>query len=226
MTRIDIINTLIKKYGYENYLEIGVRLNSDCFNNISVKNKTSVDPGYETPYEEYDYRMESDSFFNSLQNGETKFPIDMKWDIIFIDGLHTAEQVEKDVINSLEHLSVGGTIVMHDCSPTRELLACEEYQNPSRKIMLWDGSNWIEENCWSGTVWKAFYKFRHSRPDLSMWCVDDDFGVGIIQRGKQKLAPNDNMFYSYLVMDKNRKEYLNLITPDEFIELFSDDILI
>jgi hypothetical protein len=55
-----------------------------------------------------------------------------------------------------------------------------------------------------------------------MWCVDDDYGVGIIQVGEQKLSPDDNPFYSFKVMHERRKEYLNLITPDEFLELFGD----
>lgn len=205
MTRIDIINTLIQKYGYKNYLEIGVYLKEICFNHIQCENKTSVDPDYDMSSEQYDYNMESDQFFNQLRNGLTEFPPDMRWDIIFIDGLHLAPQVERDVINSLEHLSEGGTIVMHDCNPPDEYYAREQFQIGT---------------CWNGTVWKAFYKFRHTREDLTMWCVDDDWGVGIIQRGSQKLAPADNHFYEYKQFDSNRSEYLNLITTDEFMNLF------
>lgn len=220
MTRIDIINTLIRRYGYKTYLEIGVHTNAHCFNHIKAPYKTGVDPGYENPNERYDYKLESDEFFAYLKTGRTEFPTDKKWDLIFIDGLHLAEQVERDIINSLEHLSIGGTIVMHDCSPPSEIIAREEYQNAYRKILLWYGNQWLEETAWCGTTWKAFYKFRTTRPDLRMWCVNDDFGVGIIQRGEQELAPNDNPFYSYKVMDSNRKEHLNLITPDEFLGLF------
>ena len=127
MTRIDVINTLIKKYGYTTYLEIGVRVHADCFDQIIAPMKTSVDPGYENATEKYDYKMESDEFFASLKAGRTKFPTDMKWDCIFIDGLHLAEQVERDVINSLNHLADGGTIFMHDCSPPSEMVARETY---------------------------------------------------------------------------------------------------
>lgn len=209
MHHVEIINTLIRKYGYATYLEIGVHTNAHCFNHIKVPYKTGVDPGYENPNERYDYKLESDEFFASVKTGRTEFPTDMKWDCIFIDGLHLAEQVERDIINSLEHLSEGGTIVMHDCSPPSEIIAREEYH-----------PDWPHPGEWCGTTWKAFYKFRTTRPDLRMWCVNDDYGVGIIQRGEQQLAPNDNPFYSYKVMDLNRKWHLNLITPDEFLELF------
>lgn len=209
MHHVEIINTLIRKYGYATYLEIGVHTNAHCFNHIKAPYKTGVDPGYENPNERYDYKLESDEFFASVKTGRTEFPTDMKWDCIFIDGLHLAEQVERDIINSLEHLSIGGTIVMHDCSPPLEIIAREEYH-----------PDWPHPGEWCGTTWKAFYKFRTTRPDLRMWCVNDDYGVGIIQRGEQQLAPNNNPFYSYAIMDLNRKWHLNLITPDEFLELF------
>jgi len=209
MTRIDIINTLVRKYGYQNYLEIGVYSKSNCFNHIIAPYKTGVDPGYENAWEQYDYKMESDTFFASLKAGETEFPKDMKWDIIFIDGLHLAEQVERDVLNSLEHLQNGGTIVMHDCSPPHPIIAREVYH-----------PDYPAPDEWCGTVWKAFYRFRHTRPDLRMWCVNDDYGVGIIQRGEQTLAPGDNTYYSYEIMNARRAEYLNLISPEEFMKLF------
>ena len=209
MNRIDIMNNIIQKYGYTHYLEIGVYVKSDCFDHINVTNKTAIDPGYENEHEKYDYKMESDTFFDNVRLGSTEFPIDKKWDLIFIDGLHLAEQVERDINNALFHLADGGTIVMHDCSPPHEIIARETYK-----------ANWVNVGEWCGTVWKAFYKFRYTRPDLAMWCVNDDYGVGIIQRGTQKLAPADNTFYEYKKFDSNREEYLNLIHPNEFLRLF------
>lgn len=209
MNRIDIMNNIIQKYGYTDYLEIGVDTKRHCFDHINVKNKTGIDPGYENPNENYDYKMESDTFFDNVRLGFTEFPIDKKWDLIFIDGLHLAEQVERDINNALFHLADGGTIVMHDCSPNHEFVARETYK-----------ADWINEGRWCGTTWKAFYKFRYTRPDLAMWCVNDDYGVGIIQRGTQKLAPADNIFYEYKKFNSNREEYLNLIHPNEFLTLF------
>lgn len=212
MHHVEIINTLIQRYDYATYLEIGVHTKQNCFNHIIAPYKTGIDPGYENPSEQYDYKMESDSFFQDLRAGLTEFPMDMRWDIIFIDGLHTAEQVVRDVHNSLEHLQDGGTIVMHDCSPPHPMFAREVYQ-PDYPVP-------VE---WCGTTWKAFYKFRHTRPDLAMWCVNDDYGVGIIQRGSNGLAPADNPFYEYQKFNSKRKEYLNLITPEEFMNLFGDN---
>lgn len=205
MHRREVINHLIQKFGYKNYLEIGVRFLEHTFNNINIEKKTSVDPGYESTNDLYDYKMESDDFFENLRNGKTEFLKNHTWDIIFIDGSHLSYQVERDMLNSLEHLSPNGTIVMHDCSPRNEMMAIETFVPGSE---------------WCGTVWKPFYKFRHSRPDLEMTCVDTDYGIGIIRRGKQELAPFDNPYYDFNKFAERRKEYLNLITVDEFIQKF------
>ena len=55
-----------------------------------------------------------------LLNSETKF------DVIFIDGLHLAEQVERDIENSLDFIKEDG--YFYDCNPPSEWHA--------RKIIL------------------------------------------------------------------------------------------
>jgi len=107
MDRTEIINSLIKKYDYNTYLEIGVRNPVDNLNKIVVKEKDGVDPAGNC-----NYVMTSDEFFKNNNK---------KYDLIFIDGLHEGEQVYKDIINSLKILNDGGYIVMHDCNPRKKL---------------------------------------------------------------------------------------------------------
>ena len=82
MKRTDIINHLIKKNNYKRYLEIGVRNPDENLNKITVEHKDGVDPAGNC-----NYPIPSDDFFNQLD-------IDVKYDIIFIDGLHLDYQVE------------------------------------------------------------------------------------------------------------------------------------
>jgi len=110
MERYDIINKLIRKYGYKTYLEIGTQ-HGNAFTKIDIPHKVCVDPI--KCFEHLTYEMTSDDFFN--QNKET-------FDIIFVDGLHTEEQCTIDINNSLKILNKGGTIVVHDCLPH-----CEEF---------------------------------------------------------------------------------------------------
>jgi hypothetical protein len=49
--------------------------------------------------------------------------------------LHLAQQVEKDIINSIQFLSENGFIVMHDCSPPSEYHARESYNFNNGPLM-------------------------------------------------------------------------------------------
>jgi hypothetical protein len=199
MDRIDIINSLIEKNGYKTYLEIGVRNPDDCFNHIKCDNKTSVDPGYEFDCV-VDYKMTSDDFFN--QNN-------IKYDIIFIDGNHIDEQVERDINNSLMFLTPNGSIVLHDCNPPDIYFAREDYLDTSTSA----------QGFWNGTVWKSIVNFRSSDYALSYECnvVDTDWGVGIIRRKQNNVRIiNDNYYYSFRKFEKNKKYYLGLISTQEF----------
>lgn len=188
----DIINNIIVKNNYKSYLEIGIDLGI-TFEQIRCKRKVSVDPNCE--YQNVDYRVSSDEFFDKIQSSLEKY------DIIFIDGLHHFGQVIRDVLNSIRWLSSNGTIIIHDCNPTtREMQLIPRLQ--------------IE---WTGDVWKAILYMR-SNYNYSIYTIDTDYGCGILElkEGKKYFRENmtieeiRNLDYSYL--EENRKEILNLIS--------------
>ena len=200
MKRFDIINYLIEKYNYTSYLEIGVENPNNCFNKINAVNKISVDPN---PMGIVSHKMTSDEFFKAYSK-------DMIFDIVFIDGLHTMEQVDKDIQNSLNHLSENGIIVLHDCNPVNEQRQME-LNDPRRKI-----------RAWNGTVWKSIAKLRCSDNNLYIAVIDTDEGVGIIKRGTQdtfKIEDDMNNILTYEFLDMNRGELLNLISVLTFKEI-------
>tara|TARA_R110002126_G_scaffold290225_1_gene446720 strand:- start:5460 stop:6053 length:594 start_codon:yes stop_codon:yes gene_type:complete len=192
MTRTEIINSLIKKYGYKTYLEIGVNTPAQPGYNwvgVEIDTKHGVDPNVDTTY-----RMESDEFFNNH--------ITQKYDIIFIDGLHLFEQVYKDITNSIENLNEGGIIVVHDCNPITEIT--------QRRIRASDA--------WHGDVWKSIVKLRVENPKIDVCTVNTDEGCAILKKGEQKLleVDGDVDVYNYIFLEKNRVNALNLISVDEF----------
>lgn len=200
MNRIEIINSLIKKNGYKSYLEIGVR-DGECFKRIECETKVGVDPDKGSHATIF---ATSDEYFDALKTNDRVDSTSTKFDIIFIDGLHHADQVEKDIINSLACLNPGGTIVMHDCLPTSKRM---------QEIPL------EEQNEWTGNTWMAYLKMRVTRPDLTMHVVDTDWGCGIIRRGKQELLPL-GILPSYEQFDVNRKEWMNVISVEQFKEMY------
>jgi len=102
--RFEVINKIIKKKNYKNYLEIGC-FKDENFKEIIIERKVGVDP-----VSGGTIRSTSDNFFKT--NNKI-------FDIIFIDGLHYFDQVKKDIENALEALSERGIIIIHDCLPSR-----------------------------------------------------------------------------------------------------------
>eukprot|EP01034_Spumella_vulgaris_P005623 gene5623-7181_t len=95
--------------------------------------------------------MTSDDFF--AQN--TEF-----FDVIFVDGLHEANQVFRDVTNALKWLNPGGAIVMHDCNP--------------RSFAIQNGAYGEDKSIpWTGDTWKAAVTLRLI-PDIEIVIVDID----------------------------------------------------
>lgn len=202
--RWDIINYLIKNRKYKKYLEIGVS-SGDCIKKINAEIKDGVDPGHEISNPpEVNYPLSSDVFFESIDQSR-------KYDLIFIDGLHHHDQVDRDIDNSLTHLNKNGIIVLHDCNPPEY-----ELQIVPRQTVLWNGD-----------VWKSIVRLRCDREDLNVSVLDIDWGVGLVYRGQQKTY--DKLSYSSIIndwnyFDKYRTEILNIISIDEFYTLYTDNV--
>ena len=120
--RWDLIDYLIKKNNFENYLEIGCD-DDQLFSKVNIKNKIGVDP-----VSGGNIRKKSDDFFSSNKD---------KFDLVFIDGLHIYEQVKKDILNSLKCLKKNVIILVHDCMPDSL-----SKQAVPRYKMKWNGDVW------------------------------------------------------------------------------------
>lgn len=167
MLRFELINDYIQKRGYKSYLEIGVENPNNCFNHIVCDKKVSVDPYLPTPYVDEEssealasqvtFRLTSDDFF--AQNSE-------KFDIIFIDALHTEEQCDKDVANALKCLNPYGCIMLHDSLPENERIqSMEAFENGEP---------------WNGTVWKTVTKLIKTR-EYGIKVYYHDYGIAVIE---------------------------------------------
>lgn len=226
MTRWDIINHLIEQNDYKSYLEIGY-YKGWSFDQVRCNWKTAVDPnpcktleqevwpkGYGTidlgnnrtafssRGSELIVKLTSDEFFNKIEEDAT-------YDIIFIDGLHDADQVKKDITNSLKHLSVDGVIILHDCNPPL-------YGHTTTGI----------DGCWTGDAYKAVLKYKEGRFDNQLYVVDTDWGVGILHAtvslGDFSTIPVRDYkqgIESWAYFDKNRKELLNLVSVNDFLNI-------
>lgn len=151
MKHWEVLNDLIKKNKYTKYLEIGVQSGHN-YRKIKCKDKSCVDISF---YEgQKFFQMSSDEFFKTKR----------KYDLIFIDGNHEASQAYKDIINALNHLTEGGTVVCHDIYPYNELMQRVPRQTKE----------------WTGDCWKA-WEFIKAKYKLDMTVITDDYGIGIIK---------------------------------------------
>ena len=196
--RFVLINYLIDRFKYVNYLEIGVN-DGSCIRNINASHKDGVDPGLEVQNPpEVNYPITSEDFFKLIKGH------DVKYDLIFIDGLHHDYQVYSDIRNALNHITDTGTIVCHDMNPQWEIV--QRKQVPT------------EIGCWNGDCWKAWVKLRSELNNYTMQVVDTDHGVGIIRPGKQTTInlPKDAFDLDFWYLEKNRQQILNLISVEQF----------
>lgn len=153
-----VINKVISKYNFKNpdYLEIGVQ-HGITFTKVNSINKDGVDPCIYGKYDFINYKMTSDDFFANH--------INKKYDIIFIDGLHTAYQVSKDIYNSIKNLKKGGIIILDDVYPHNE--------NEQFSVKLfYNGPQ-------TGDVWKAIYNVLDKFIEIS----DEIFFINNTMRG-------------------------------------------
>lgn len=197
--RFELINYIADQYDAIDYLEIGVN-DGSCIRRIDIPNKDGVDPspnseiGFGDSVPEINFQVTSDDFFENYAY--------KKYDVIFIDGLHHSDQVDKDIQNSLKYLNDGGFILLHDCNP------------PEYEIQLVPRQTGI----WNGDVWKSIVKLRCTDPTLEINVIDTDWGVGLIRRGSQDVYNKENIqeCLKWEYFDKNREELLNIISVDQF----------
>lgn len=191
--RYDIINNFIKYKKFNSYLEIGVHSKDQNFNKIKCETKLCIDPD---PAAKANYITTSDEFF---KNNKQVF------DIIFIDGMHEAHQVYRDIQNSLRCLNKNVIIMCHDCNPL-SLKAAGDWEEFSKSK--------YGDYVWNGDCWKGFVKYKFESNFLC-YTINEDQGCGIIDTSKP--SNNEKCFYcigemTYDMLDKNREKLLNLTT--------------
>lgn len=210
----------LNKFKPTSYLEIGIDNPDNNFNHIQAKYKTGVDPyavdnttechlwnknNVEAYIANIDKnarfeRMTSDEFFaKELEKKRSR-----KYDLVFIDGLHLAEQVKKDIKNAMSFLKPNGAIVCHDTLP---FSAAEATPNP------------VPGQPWRGTCWEAIADLRINT-SLAIYTITE-LNCSVILPdvpGIQKYTCKDwpEIQLSYEFFSVYRKELMNEMSEDEF----------
>ncbi|MEI6360004.1 MAG: class I SAM-dependent methyltransferase, partial [Synechococcus sp. ELA619] len=144
------LNRLAEALDCKTYLEIGVS-EGITFNAVNVETKTGVDPDFQFDWQaSHDgthtrlLPLSSDAFF-------AKEPIGSRFDLIFIDGLHTYDQTYRDFQNALLHSHPGTVILIDDTIPIDAYSCCRDQDEA---IRLRAQSTGIANAIWHGDTYK------------------------------------------------------------------------
>jgi len=144
------LNRLAEALDCKTYLEIGVS-EGITFNAVNVETKTGVDPDFQFDWQaSHDgthtrlLPLSSDAFF-------AQEPIGSRFDLIFIDGLHTYDQTYRDLQNALLYSHPGTVVLIDDTIPCDAYSCCRD-QNEA--IRLRAQSTGIANAIWHGDTYK------------------------------------------------------------------------
>lgn len=122
------------------------------------------------------HSITSDAYFEAL-------PIAHKFDVVFLDGLHTFEQTYRDLLNTLVHTHDGSVILIDDTVPN-DVYSSLPSMARSKEFRQRDGST---RQTWHGDTFKVVFAIHDFAPGL---CYRTLMGRGNVQtlvwRGKSQ----------------------------------------
>lgn len=156
MTHETYIKNYIASKNPQSYLEIGIGTGK-LYNSIEIEDKDYCDPAVNG--------IDSDTFFKHCK---------IKYDLIFIDGLHHADQVERDILNAWKCLNKDGVILVHDICPKNEAMTCVPRGDQKE---------------WTGDVYKAWLSLLNAYGEkLHIMSIHEvEYGLGKIYKSRHKM---------------------------------------
>ena len=183
MQRFEVNQAILDLFEAPSYLEVGVH-NGQTFHAVKAARKVAVDPVFVFDVEaakaapensacEY-HQITSDAYFcNHWPDGD-------KFDLIFLDGLHTFDQTLKDLLNAIECLKPDGVIVIDDIMPSSygASLPDVERMKALRQIIGGDGA-------WMGDVYRLAFFISQYMPFYSFATMGENHGQFVLWRERR-----------------------------------------
>ena len=149
----ELLNRFCSTFARPSYLEIGLS-HAETFRKVKASEKTGVDPKFHFDPNIFRdslgislHRKTSDDFFTSQPHS--------LYDLIFIDGLHTADQVIRDFSNSLVRLKRDGFIVIDDILPNDYFSTLDDQEKAYSLRKAYPQLSSQRRGDWHGSVFKA-----------------------------------------------------------------------
>jgi hypothetical protein len=186
ITRNRVVQTVLDLFDAPDYLEVGVNKGM-TFNALKAKTKVAVDPKFlfdvdavarEVPGTSF-HETTSDDYFGRIARRDTAF------DVIYLDGLHTAEQTIRDLINAMSFLKAHGVIVIDDVFPC-SYLASLHNRRESTLIRQAIGDT---AGAWMGDVYRLVFFAESFCQQFSYATVNNNHGQLLMWRQSRETVP-------------------------------------
>ena len=186
--RAQVMRRLLAHYEQPRYLEIGV-CEGRTFDRVPAAVRVAVDPEFrfdhtaperQIPGTSY-HQVTSDEYFGSIVAPDARF------DVIYLDGLHTVEQTLRDLLNALPHLQPQGVLVIDDVRPPTDLAAIPDRQEffDVRAAQGREG-----EKAWMGDVFRLVYFIETFCQQLSFRVIANNHGQAVVWRHRRAEVPD------------------------------------
>jgi hypothetical protein len=175
--KADLINRIAKMRGYCSYLEICNDHSGFRFGAIDREVLTTRHRLVYRCAQGYSDGLPIDFSTEGLDSAECIRAIraqKLSYDIILVDSWHEYATSFRDLNDAMTLLTEHGTVVVHDCRPTREDLLRMPFRG----------------GLWSGLTYRAFLDFVVQQ-SLEYRTVDIDFGCGVIRNRSVRAAPSN-----------------------------------
>ena len=148
------------------YLEVGVQ-HGTTLEQVQVPFKWGVDPyprfqSHRLPEGYRFFRGTSDHFFGSL-------PSNVRFDLVFLDGLHTWSQTYRDLIHVSRHCHDLSVVLIDDVLPSDEFSALPSEEEALRRRHATGRMTWE----WHGDVYKTLVAIDRLHPELDFHVIQD-----------------------------------------------------
>jgi hypothetical protein len=125
------------------------------------------------------HEVTSDEYFGSIAGHDDRF------DVIYLDGLHTFEQTLRDLLNALEHLQPKGVIVIDDVRPPSFVASIPDLD------VYFPVRNWlgVEDKSWMGDVYRLVWFMDTFCQQLSFRTISNNHGQAVVWRQRRTEVP-------------------------------------
>lgn len=210
------LNKLAAIVNAKKYLEVGVQQGL-TFNKVTVDYKVAVDPFFRFDYKKIGsekcifYEKTSDDFFINDIGVE-------KFDLIFLDGLHTYDQTLRDFILSLTCSHDKTVWLIDDVAPTGYLSACpnSNFYKAARRL--------VKQPSWMGDVFKVIYTIHDFFPQFNYATFPEHGQTVIWKETRKEFNPKWNSVrriseMNYFDFKKYRNPYLKIMSEEQVFEI-------